>query len=69
MRRDNETTAVQLHSLLVSLGYTLSQYYFALQAIVGLEAPRKHILPTYTKGQQKNELPGQGSTLVMMFLK
>ena len=32
MGRDNETTAVQLHSLLVSRGYTLSQYYFVLQA-------------------------------------
>ena len=51
MRRDDETTASQLHVHLTSLGYTEPSNHPSLQDVTGVDIQRKCLLPAHTRCQ------------------
>ena len=62
MRNDDETTAVQLHAILVDKQHFISEFDTEVQEVAGVDLQRKRLLPN-VKGSKQNQATGVGNTV------
>ena len=62
MRNDDETTAVQLHAILVDKQHFIPEFDTEVQEVAGVDLQRKRLLPN-VKGSKQNQATGVGNTV------